>query len=107
MAPAAQYSSPLPRIAFYGFAQPAIAALLALLWIVATDAKSLRKHIEDHAKHLNTLDKKASHRERIAHKPYEIIGGITEMKLHKFEEFKRREWEGIQNKLFDKSDKLS
>ena len=31
---------------------------------------------------------------------YEIIGGITEMKLNSFEEFKRKEWEGIQHDLF-------
>lgn len=31
---------------------------------------------------------------------YEIINGVTEMKLNHFEEFKRKEWEGIQLKLF-------
>ena len=31
---------------------------------------------------------------------YEILGGVTEMKLNQFEEFKRKEWEGIQAKLF-------
>lgn len=31
---------------------------------------------------------------------YEIIGGITEMKLNNFEAYKRRQWEGIQEKLF-------
>ena len=31
---------------------------------------------------------------------YEIINGVTEMKLNHFEEFKRREWENIQLKLF-------
>lgn len=32
---------------------------------------------------------------------YEIINGISEMKLNQYEEFKRKEWEKIQHKLFD------
>ncbi|HOU27324.1 MAG TPA: ATP-binding cassette domain-containing protein, partial [Paludibacteraceae bacterium] len=31
---------------------------------------------------------------------YEILNGVTEMKLNQFEEFKRKEWERIQEKLF-------
>lgn len=31
---------------------------------------------------------------------YEIIKGVSEMKLNQFEEFKRKEWEKIQQKLF-------
>jgi len=31
---------------------------------------------------------------------YEIINGVTEMKLNQFEDFKRNEWENIQKKLF-------
>ncbi|ELY1992160.1 peptidase domain-containing ABC transporter [Flavobacterium psychrophilum] len=31
---------------------------------------------------------------------YEIINGVTEMKLNQFEDFKRKEWETIQQKLF-------
>lgn len=31
---------------------------------------------------------------------YEIINGVAEMKLNQFEEYKRTEWEDIQNKLF-------
>ncbi|NEW78617.1 MAG: peptidase domain-containing ABC transporter [Gelidibacter sp.] len=31
---------------------------------------------------------------------YEIINGVTEMKLNQFEDFKREEWETIQQKLF-------
>ena len=31
---------------------------------------------------------------------YEIINGVSEMKLNQFENFKRREWEQIQHKLF-------
>lgn len=31
---------------------------------------------------------------------YEIINGISEMKLNQFEDYKRNEWEGIQQKLF-------
>jgi ATP-binding cassette subfamily B protein len=31
---------------------------------------------------------------------YEIINGVTEMKLNQFEDFKRHEWESIQQKLF-------
>lgn len=31
---------------------------------------------------------------------YEIINGISEMKLNKFEDYKRKEWEKIQQKLF-------
>lgn len=30
---------------------------------------------------------------------YEIINGVSEMKLNQFEEFKRKEWENIQQKL--------
>ena len=32
---------------------------------------------------------------------YEIINGVSEMKLNQFEDFKRREWEKIQHKLFN------
>lgn len=35
-----------------------------------------------------------------------IIGGITEMKLNNFEEFKRVEWEQIQNELFKTNIKI-
>ncbi|MBB5644844.1 peptidase domain-containing ABC transporter [Pedobacter cryoconitis] len=31
---------------------------------------------------------------------YEILNGVTEMKLNQFEDFKRKEWEVIQQKLF-------
>lgn len=31
---------------------------------------------------------------------YEIINGVTEMKLNQFEDFKRKEWEEIQKRLF-------
>ncbi len=31
---------------------------------------------------------------------YEIINGVTEMKLNQFEDYKRKEWEKIQQKLF-------
>jgi ATP-binding cassette subfamily B protein len=31
---------------------------------------------------------------------WEIIGGVVEMKLNQLEEFKRKEWENIQHKLF-------
>ncbi|MPS65503.1 MAG: ABC transporter ATP-binding protein [Chryseobacterium sp.] len=31
---------------------------------------------------------------------YEIINGVSEMKLNQFEDFKRKEWESIQEKLF-------
>jgi len=31
---------------------------------------------------------------------YEILNGVTEMKLNQFEDFKRNEWEQIQQKLF-------
>ena len=31
---------------------------------------------------------------------YEIINGVSEMKLNQFEDFKRREWEQIQQKIF-------
>lgn len=31
---------------------------------------------------------------------YEIINGVSEMKLNQFEDFKRKEWEQIQQKLF-------
>ena len=32
---------------------------------------------------------------------YEIINGVSEMKLNQFEDFKRKEWENIQQKLFE------
>ncbi len=31
---------------------------------------------------------------------YEMLNGVTEMKLNQFEDFKRKEWERIQQKLF-------
>jgi len=31
---------------------------------------------------------------------YEMLNGVTEMKINQFESFKRREWENIQQKLF-------
>ncbi|CAA7392477.1 peptidase domain-containing ABC transporter [Chryseobacterium fistulae] len=32
---------------------------------------------------------------------YEIINGVTEIKLNQFEDYKRKEWENIQQKLFN------
>lgn len=31
---------------------------------------------------------------------YEIINGVSEIKLNQFEDYKRNQWEIIQNKLF-------
>ena len=31
---------------------------------------------------------------------FEMINGVTELKLNQFDDYKRREWEGIQQKLF-------
>lgn len=31
---------------------------------------------------------------------YEILNGVTEMKLNQFEEYKRKEWEAVQEKVF-------
>ena len=60
----------------HGFHHPAVGALLALLWVVVNEATALRKKIQDHAKHLNALDNTKNHRERIAHNPIDIIGGL-------------------------------
>lgn len=40
------------------------------------------------------------HRSENQESIYEIINGVTEMKLNQFEDFKRHEWENIQQKLF-------
>jgi ATP-binding cassette, subfamily B, bacterial len=40
------------------------------------------------------------HRSENQESIYEIINGVTEMKLNQFEDFKRLEWENIQQKLF-------
>jgi ATP-binding cassette subfamily B protein len=37
---------------------------------------------------------------------YEIFSGVTEMKLNQFEDYKRKEWEKIQNKLFKTNIKI-
>ncbi|MCL2312926.1 MAG: peptidase domain-containing ABC transporter [Firmicutes bacterium] len=37
---------------------------------------------------------------------YEIFDGVTEMKLNQFEDYKRREWKNIQQKLFKLNIKL-
>ncbi len=61
----------------HGFNHPAVAAILALLWVVVNDATSLRKKIQDHAQHLNKLDDSRNHRERIAHHWRDIVGGFA------------------------------
>ena len=43
---------------------------------------------------------KFQHRSENQESIYEIISGVTEMKLNQFEDFKRKEWENIQEKLF-------
>lgn len=43
---------------------------------------------------------KFQHRSENQESIYEIINGVTEMKLNQFEDFKRQEWEVIQQKLF-------
>jgi len=43
---------------------------------------------------------KFHHRSENQESIYEIINGVTEMKLNQFEDFKRKEWENIQQKLF-------
>ena len=63
--------------AAHGFDHPVVGGLLVLLWVVVNDAKSLRMRIGEHAKHLNEIDSKKSHRERIGHKMHEIIGGAV------------------------------
>lgn len=40
------------------------------------------------------------HRSESQESIYQIINGVTEMKLNQFEELKRKEWESIQEKLF-------
>lgn len=37
---------------------------------------------------------------------FEIINGVTEMKINQFEDFKRKEWETIQKKLFKTNIKI-
>jgi ATP-binding cassette subfamily B protein len=43
---------------------------------------------------------KFQHRSENQESIYEIINGVTEMKLNQFEDFKRKEWKNIQQKLF-------
>lgn len=43
---------------------------------------------------------KFQHRSENQESIYEIINGVTEMKINQFEDFKRKEWESIQQKLF-------
>ncbi len=40
------------------------------------------------------------HRSENQESIYEMLNGVTEMKLNQFEDFKRNEWENIQQKLF-------
>lgn len=61
----------------YGWDNPAIAAILALLWVVVNDAKSLRRMVGKHASSLNKLDPSITHRERVGHTITEIIGGAV------------------------------
>ena len=61
----------------HGWNDPAIAALLVILWVVVSDAKSLRSAVGRHAAHLNTIDPSRNHRERIGHTPIEIICGAA------------------------------
>ena len=69
-------SSMLSYVGFkYGWNEPAIAAILALLWVVTNDAKSLRRMVGKHAEHLNKIDSSHNHRERVGHSKIEIIGG--------------------------------
>jgi ATP-binding cassette subfamily B protein len=43
---------------------------------------------------------KFQHRSENQESIFEIINGVTELKLNQFEDFKRNEWEGIQQNLF-------
>ena len=62
-----------------------ISILWSLLWLK-------RRKILDYYRFLH----KSENQESI----YEILNGVTEMKLNQFEDYKISEWEKIQNKLF-------
>ena len=60
-----------------GVDSPALGVAIALSFIVALDATSLRMKVGEHAKRLNkiTPDEQAL-RERVGHTPVEVFGGV-------------------------------
>ena len=59
-----------------GFHSGAFGIGLALLRLVTTDARTLRRLIGKQAEHLNEIAGEKRHRERVGHRPIEIIAGI-------------------------------
>ncbi|MBA4018978.1 MAG: acid phosphatase [Pirellula sp.] len=71
-------TAPAATIAFReSVAHPAFAVAMALVMIVILDAMSLRRRIGEHASLLNLLsDRHNRLRERLGHRPHEVVGGI-------------------------------
>ena len=63
--------------------------VISILWSVYWLKK--RKHLD-----YFRFQQRSENQESI----YEILGGVTELKLNQFEDYKRAEWEKIQKKLF-------
>lgn len=70
-------SSTVALIAFKnGIDSPAFGVAVTLAFIVILDAASLRREIEKHAERLNKMSHKKLFRERLGHRPHEILAGI-------------------------------
>lgn len=60
-----------------GVEEPALGVAIALAFVVALDATSLRMKVGSHAKRLNALaPSEPALRERVGHTPVEILGGV-------------------------------
>lgn len=79
-------------LCYYDFSILIIYFLLTLISISWSFYWLKKREILDYLK----FQQKSENQESI----YEIINGVTEMKLNQFEDFKRNEWENIQKKLF-------
>ena len=66
-----------------------VLTIISILWSVYWLKK--RKHLD-----YFRFQQRSENQESI----YEILNGVTELKLNQFEDYKRTEWEKIQNKLF-------
>lgn len=71
-------SSTAALIAFKdGIDTPAFGVAVTLAFIVMMDALSLRRELEKHAERLNKMSRDKKFRERLGHRPHEVLAGIV------------------------------
>ncbi len=61
----------------HGIDTPAFGVALTLCFIVMMDAMSLRCELGKHAERLNKMSRDQKFRERLGHRPHEVLAGIV------------------------------